>query len=131
MGIALFSAASLIESLQGVIGWLAPREPRPASVHTSSEVWHHPARLRIRSVSAGRAADHALAPLQPCATATRQVARNVRAQRPLRVLRVMDASVSSSAVGRMVISGRMADVCAELDRLAALEAATPSALALT
>jgi hypothetical protein len=28
----------------------------------------------------------------------------------------------SSAGGRMVISGRMADVCAELDRLAALEA---------
>jgi len=27
------------------------------------------------------------------------------------------------AAGRMVISGRMADVCAELDRLAALEAA--------
>jgi hypothetical protein len=27
--------------------------------------------------------------------------------------------------GRLVISGRMADVCAELDRLAALEAAAP------
>ena len=35
------------------------------------------------------------------------------AQRPLRVVR--------SAQGRMVISGRLADVCAELDRLAALE----------
>jgi hypothetical protein len=36
-------------------------------------------------------------------------------QRPLRVVR--------AAPGRLVISGRMADVCAELDRLAALEAA--------
>ena len=35
-------------------------------------------------------------------------------RRPLRVVR---------SSGRIVISGRMADVCAELDRLAALEAA--------
>ena len=43
--------------------------------------------------------------------------------RPLRVVRVVDAGQSRSSVGRMVISGRMADVCAELDRLAAHEAA--------
>ena len=41
-----------------------------------------------------------------------------RPQRPLRPLRVVRAGA-----GRLVISGRMADVCAELDRLAALEAA--------
>jgi hypothetical protein len=35
-------------------------------------------------------------------------------KRPLRVVQ---------ASGRLVISGRMADVCAELDRLAAIEAA--------
>lgn len=45
------------------------------------------------------------------------------AVRPLRVVRVMDAGQSHSSVGRMIISGRMADVCAELDRLAAREAA--------
>jgi hypothetical protein len=41
----------------------------------------------------------------------------------LRVLRVADAGQNSFHGGRMVISGRMADVCAELDRLAAQEAA--------
>ena len=41
----------------------------------------------------------------------------------LRVMRVLEAGQSSASVGRMVISGRMADVCAELDRLAAREAA--------
>lgn len=41
--------------------------------------------------------------------------------RPLRVLRVFEAGQKPSQVGRMVISGRMADVCAELDRLAAFE----------
>jgi hypothetical protein len=45
---------------------------------------------------------------------------------PLRVIRVKDTSpqIATAAnapkmAGRMVISGRMADVCAELDRLAA------------
>ena len=43
------------------------------------------------------------------------------APRPLRVVR--------SAPGRLVISGRMADVCAELERLAALEDGGPQAFA--
>ena len=42
----------------------------------------------------------------------------------LRVVRVCDAGQPPGDVGRMVISGRMADVCAELDRLAAREAAS-------
>ena len=42
--------------------------------------------------------------------------------KPLRVLRVVEPSAPRAVAGRMVISGRMADVCAELDRLAALEA---------
>ena len=44
-------------------------------------------------------------------------------QKPLRVVRVLESGQPRSDVGRMVISGRMADVCAELDRLAACEAA--------
>jgi hypothetical protein len=46
---------------------------------------------------------------------------SVSCARPLRVARVMEAQQSRSSAGRMVISGRMADVCAELDRLAELE----------
>lgn len=46
-----------------------------------------------------------------------------RPQRPLRVVRVVEAGQGRAEVGRMVISGRMADVCAELDRLVAREAA--------
>jgi hypothetical protein len=41
----------------------------------------------------------------------------------LRVVRVVETGQTRASVGRMVISGRMADVCAELDRLAACEAA--------
>lgn len=43
--------------------------------------------------------------------------------RPLRVVHVVDKEVNSNGLGRLVISGRMADVCEELERLAAREAA--------
>jgi hypothetical protein len=43
--------------------------------------------------------------------------------RPLRVRHIVDAGQQRYDAGRMVISGRMADVCAELERLAAGEAA--------
>ena len=46
----------------------------------------------------------------------------------LRVVRVQESGQARSSVGRMVISGRMADVCAELDRLAALETSREAAL---
>ncbi|KQP35218.1 hypothetical protein ASF44_17790 [Pseudorhodoferax sp. Leaf274] len=48
---------------------------------------------------------------------------SVRPAPALRVLRVFEPHQPRAAAGRMVISGRMADVCAELDRLAAAESA--------
>lgn len=48
---------------------------------------------------------------------------SIRTPLPLRVIQVIDAHSRVRSAGRMVISGRMADVCAELDRLAAFETA--------
>lgn len=45
----------------------------------------------------------------------------VQKAKPLRVLRFVDSNMPRTSVGRMVMSGSMADVCAELDRLAAQE----------
>jgi hypothetical protein len=56
-------------------------------------------------------------------TGTAVSAASVRPARPLRVVRVFEGAQPRAAAGRMVISGRLADVCAELDRLAAAEAA--------
>ena len=50
-----------------------------------------------------------------------QALQSTRRPLPLRVARVMEAQHNRTHAGRMVISGRMADVCAELDRLAELE----------
>jgi hypothetical protein len=60
--------------------------------------------------------------VQNTATQTHSRAdKSANAHRPLRMVRVMETGQTFSQVGRMVISGRMADVCAELDRLAAFE----------
>lgn len=41
----------------------------------------------------------------------------------LKVVREFDSAISPACTGRMVLSGRMADVCAELDRMAQRETA--------
>ncbi|HEY8359853.1 MAG TPA: hypothetical protein VIL30_20550 [Ramlibacter sp.] len=93
MAIAFPVFPQLFASLQAVFGWLAGPPVVP--------------------VPAAQVRTAVRAPL-PCAT--RQPAM------PLRVVRVLDPSASRAVAGRMVISGRLADVCAELDRMAAQEA---------
>ena len=94
MGIAVFTFQELMAPLQGLFGWLLAR-PR-------ARVCQPAPRQR---------------PSAHCIAASRPRVR------PLRVVRVLEPSANPAGAGRMVISGRMADVCAELDRLAALEAA--------
>lgn len=45
---------------------------------------------------------------------------SLRAPRVVRVLRVIDPGQPSGSSGRMMMSGRIGDVCAELDRLTSL-----------
>ena len=110
MAIASFTSMGLLGSFQGLMDWLvagtsARRMPRPGSSVRNANCTPYTATGALRP---------AAYPVAP-------------PQRPLRVLRVVDAQTSGT--GRMRISGRMADVCAELDRLAALEA-SPKASAL-
>lgn len=102
MGLSIFTIAGALRSFGR---WLAglPATPPAHAVCTGG--------MRLHT-TAGRA--HVAWP---------PAHRNGAARRPLRVLRVVDDGHAPSTAGRMVISGRMADVCAELDRLAALEAA--------
>jgi hypothetical protein len=60
---------------------------------------------------------------QRYATAARANDAAAHDPRCIRVLRVVDASCTSHSAGRMKISGRFSDVCAELDRLSQQEAA--------
>lgn len=94
MAIAFLSLPKLFASLQAFVDHLLGDDPAPV----------------IRTSVRPRLAQH----FSPRAQAP---------AKPLRVVRVVEPSTSRTVAGRMVISGRLADVCAELDRLAALEAA--------
>jgi hypothetical protein len=104
MGITLFNFAGMFAPLQGLVDWLAPRPRQRAVTRQAVPECRQPARAIV-----------------PCPMPAAR--RNEPARRPLRVVRVVDAPAAKAGAGRMFMSGRMADVCAELDRLAALEAA--------
>ncbi len=68
----------------------------------------------------------ALGSIDPLSTAAKRVqvpaaqtsSKAAAHSRLVRVVRETDPAISPDSAGRMVISGRMADVCAELDRMA-------------
>jgi hypothetical protein len=103
MGIAILTFADLLSPLQALASrWMSPRRRA-----LSSDLRY----VAIRPACAARGS----------AEKPQGGAHTARAARPLRVVRVVDTRSAHNA-SRVVISGRMADVCAELDRLAALEA---------
>ncbi len=134
MGIAIFAAARMAQAVPAWIDLHWPQRSRAAGA------LHRRPAAQPASPPASHAAPHA-APNQAAHIAHQWLSRLTRlarhaarpatepgpqrnfGTRPLRVLRVVEPHQSSGAAGRMVISGRMADVCAELDRLAAAEAA--------
>lgn len=106
MGIALLSIADFFTPLQSLADRWIPRR-RSGRVMSSG--------LRYVGIRPSCAMRHG--------TIGTAAAASAAPARPLRVVRMVDAHQPDRPTGRMVISGRMADVCAELDRLVALEAA--------
>ncbi len=108
MGIALLAFSGFFQGLSS-LQRSAPIAVKPQRSKTYLRpVW------ATRQTACGSLASRA-APQPQCIQAVATPA--------LRVLRVTESDQRVNGAGRMVISGRMADVCAELDRLAALEAA--------
>lgn len=119
MGIASFSPTGLLGSFQGLVGWLTASAPnmrasRPSPASRPAAAWV-PNRANHPSPSPAW-------PARPSCSA----APPVSPRRPVRVLRVIDTPLVATSAGRMRISGRMADVCAELERMAAMESAPRS-----
>jgi hypothetical protein len=110
MNIATIATPGLWTPLQDLLRWLAPVSA--------------PARTRALP-SIAKPHSGAISPIAIHAHASRRgnsLPSHLAQRRPLRIVRIMEAGQTPAQVGRMVISGRMADVCAELDRLAACEA---------
>ncbi|MES2530589.1 MAG: hypothetical protein V4636_06115 [Pseudomonadota bacterium] len=109
MGIALLAFVDLLMPLQSLANrWMSTR--RAAGVDGTGLRY-----VAVRPACAGR-------PISPASKPATKPAR------PLRVVRVVDGHAKGAHAGRVVISGRMSDVCAELDRLAALEASDIASL---
>jgi len=113
MGIASFSTTGLFGSFQGLVGWFNLHSAKTRSMRQALALRPGPARGNACASHASAAAVRSACPALQ--------ATPLRPLRPLRVLRVVDGPQTPANAGRMLISGRMADVCAELDRLAALE----------
>jgi hypothetical protein len=110
----------LLAPLQALAALWVPAPP-PASAASSSPV---PAFRRLAANDAS-ATKFIAAQAQPAWATGPKHCQNVArsaAPRRLKVVREFEAGISPSCAGRMVISGRMADVCAELERMAQREA---------
>lgn len=99
--------------LQLIDSWLPPPAPtgRPQATPKVAQLFARAGWLgRALSGSATTAtphnSPHPVTPSRPCR---------------VRVLRALDTGAACRTDARLVISGRISDVCAELDRLAALE----------
>lgn len=117
MGIALLTFVDIWMPLQSLADRWLPRARRRQSTPVSEA-----GGLRYVGIRPG-CTTRPQGPQAPASNAARPA-------RPLRVVRLVDRESSGHRNHRVVISGRMADVCAELDRLAALEAMEPPATRL-
>ncbi len=124
MGIASFSPTGLLGSFQGslqtsflgaCLGWVGRHTA--SAPHSSSRPPSAPPAQALRPATAWSPTCPQPPGRPACSAPTPAATR-----RPVRVLRVIETPPTTASAGRMRISGRMADVCAELDRLAALEA---------
>jgi hypothetical protein len=112
----LFAAAARFVPWSGLLRHL-PQFPHLAfsrdGVHNQADT---PACTRPTSAPA------CVARPTPARRSTSQGATRQRASL-LRVIHIMEPGTAAAPVGRLLMSGRMADVCAELDRMVEREAA--------
>lgn len=126
MGIAIFSRSSSVSVLmspwQALAAFFRPAEPAavlPAILPAATTMRMFSGKPETVVKSTAGSACHGKATGQK----SRQTVARVASPRRLKIVREFEAGISPSCAGRMVISGRMADVCAELDRLAQRDAA--------
>jgi hypothetical protein len=106
------SLSIILSPVQALMALFMPTQPASANHRptTPATVQQFPDSPQ----TAGRAA-------APVAMATRTRPHN-RPITCLKIMREVEPGMGRSQAGRMAISGRMADVCAELDRIAQKEA---------
>lgn len=144
MGKAFSAASRLLAPLSHFWGQWRQAEPRDmgpeappsisvalSTIHAAAGSTEPDAATTAKSIALGQAASPNLpsatphfseastmsAP-EPWSAPAKAAPRAPHVSRPLKVLRIREQRQSKHHAGRLVISGRMADVCAELERLA-------------
>lgn len=118
MGIVSFSNSPvlsvLLAPMQALAAWFVPAQPVSVPFAAPARTQRAPHQLAVPfrpgSIPSRRRAAIAHAAVAKPPTPSR-----------LKVVREFDAAVGPACAGRMVISGRMSDVCAELERMAQRE----------
>ncbi len=100
--------------------------PRASSsdVFSASAFFTNPSSTRASSASASSTRASLVSGFVHAGRTTYPRSKSNVSARPIhrvRVVRNVDASLPLDRAGRMVVSGRFADVCAELDKLASIE----------
>jgi len=120
MGIVSFSQSPVLSILlapvHALAAWFVPAQDRAGRFATPARAQRASGQLALPFASGAAASPRK-------AAQTSKTAQKGSTPSRLRIVREFDANVSPACAGRMVISGRMADVCAELDRMAQREAA--------
>jgi len=120
MGIVSFSHSPLLSLLlapaQTLAAWFVPAPGRSGRSSAPARAQHANGQLILPFSSVTAHSSRETAQAGKAKPQTRTPSR-------LRIVREFDANVGPACAGRMVISGRMADVCAELERMAQREAA--------
>ncbi len=106
----LLSSQAVSATLYRLADWFKPESERPP-------------KSRVSAQKCGPAAIYPMLRAQSTPPSAVRGAREIIQRRPLRIVRVMDADEARSKVGRIVISGCIDDVCAELDRMVQRESA--------
>lgn len=113
MGIALSATVRFFSPLSVVMAHLRPRVS-PAVARYSVALPPHSHGPQGAALFGTRSTCAAVSRAQPPSQPAKRL--------PLRVVRIVDTAHTPTSAGRMSISGSMADVCAELDRLVQAEA---------
>ena len=142
MGIFSFSHSSILSVLlapvHALAAWFVPTQNATGRFAPPAGAQCSPGQLVLpfgsrapaghpwRHASGATAAAHQSPAPTACGSLTAKSSKlSLKSPAPsrLRVVREFDSNVGPACAGRMVISGRMADVCAELERMAQREAA--------
>jgi hypothetical protein len=121
MGIVSFSHSPMLSVLrapmQAVAAWFVPAQNTSSLFASPAQTQLAPKQLALPFAPGGSTGRRRVANGHSVSTKIGRNASNLPAISRLKVVREFDSGVSPTCAGRMVISGRMADVCAELERM--------------